>query len=97
MEEAIAFDWKFLLLIYVVIMNIIGIALMWSDKRRAIKHSWRIKESTLFIVAILGGAFGACLGMWAFRHKTRHWYFVVFMPLILVLQIAALVFVFVKF
>ena len=40
-----------------------------------------------FIVAIIGGSIGSIIGMYAFRHKTRHWYFVYGMPAILILQI----------
>lgn len=47
----------------------------------------RIPEKTLFVIAALGGSIGAMLGMLAFRHKTRHWYFTVGMPGILVLQL----------
>ena len=42
----------------------------------------------LFLVSILGGSIGTWAGMYVFRHKTRHWYFVIGMPLILILQIA---------
>ena len=40
----------------------------------------------MFLSALLGGGLGACLGMWIFRHKTEHWYFVVGMPLILLAE-----------
>ena len=43
----------------------------------------------LFLSAVLGGSLGATVGMWIFRHKTQHWYFVVGMPAILILQVAA--------
>ena len=48
-------------------------------------------EKTLFLVSILGGSIGTWAGMYLFRHKTKHWYFVVGMPLILVLQLAVAV------
>jgi uncharacterized membrane protein YsdA (DUF1294 family) len=51
-------------------------------------HRWRISERMLFLVSILGGSIGTWAGMYVFRHKTRHWYFVIGMPLILILQIA---------
>ena len=76
-----------LLTAYFVIMNIIGFALMGIDKYKAKKRAFRIPEATLFIVAIIGGSIGSILGMHIFRHKTRHWYFVYGMPVILVLQI----------
>lgn len=64
---------------------------MGIDKRKAIKKVWRIPESTLFIVALIGGSIGSIIGMNFFRHKTKHWYFVLGMPLILIAQIAAII------
>ncbi|MCH5279254.1 MAG: DUF1294 domain-containing protein [Christensenellaceae bacterium] len=74
---------------YLIIINIIGFGSMGIDKARAKKNAWRIKEKTLFIIALIGGSLGSNIGMYTFRHKTKHWYFVVFMPLILIAQIAA--------
>ena len=51
--------------------------------------AWRIKEATLFGVSIIGGSIGTLLGMYMFRHKTKHIYFVIGMPLILVIHVAA--------
>ncbi|TCL60515.1 uncharacterized membrane protein YsdA (DUF1294 family) [Kineothrix alysoides] len=76
-----------LLLVYFAAVNITGLCLMGLDKYKAKKQAWRIPESTLFIMAIIGGSIGCILGMYAFRHKTRHWYFVYGMPAILLLQI----------
>lgn len=59
------------LYIYFFIINAISLSFMKVDKLRAIKKKWRIRESTLFALAILGGAFGSILGMLLFRHKTR--------------------------
>ena len=59
------------------------------DKSKAVKGKWRIPESTLFILSILGGAIGGFAAMYLFHHKTKHWYFVVGMPLILAAQLAA--------
>ena len=76
-----------LLLEYLIAVNLIGFALMVIDKYKAKKRAFRIPEATLFIVAIIGGSIGSIIGMYAFRHKTRHWYFVYGMPAILILQI----------
>lgn len=76
-----------LLLEYFIAVNLIGFALMGIDKYKAKKRAFRIPEATLFIVAIIGGSIGSIIGMYAFRHKTRHWYFVYGMPAILILQI----------
>ena len=74
--------------IYLAVMNVLGVAVMWSDKRRARLHRWRIPEKVLFGVSLLGGSAGTWAGMYLFRHKTKHWYFVIGMPLILVCQAA---------
>ena len=76
-----------LLLEYLIVVNLIGFALMGIDKYKAKKRAFRIPEATLFIVAVIGGSIGSIIGMYAFRHKTRHWYFVYGMPAILILQI----------
>ena len=78
--------------IYLAVMNVLGVAVMWSDKRRARLHRWRIPEKVLFGVSMLGGSAGTWAGMYLFRHKTKHWYFVVGMPLILVCQAALAIF-----
>ena len=76
------------LLIYLIVMNLIGLAVMAMDKSKARHHAWRIPEKTLFLVSILGGSVGTWAGMYLFHHKTKHWYFVAGMPLILVCQAA---------
>ena len=77
-------------ILYIIIMNLVGFALMGIDKHRARTRQWRIPEKVLFGAALLGGSLGAWAGMYAFRHKTKHWYFVVGMPLILAAQTALL-------
>ncbi len=77
-----------LIISYLIIVNMIGFALMGIDKRRAIRRSFRIPEATLFLVAVIGGSLGSILGMYTFRHKTRHRIFTIGMPIILIIQIA---------
>lgn len=72
---------------YFLIMNMIGLFSMGMDKQKAKHHAWRIPEKILFLISLLGGSAGSWAGMYLFHHKTRHWYFVVGMPLILALQI----------
>ena len=69
-----------------LVLNILSFFLMGHDKQCARKNRRRIPEKTLFLSAILFGALGGTLGMFIFRHKTRHWYFRVFFPLLLFLQ-----------
>lgn len=72
----------------IAIMSIIGFTLMGVDKAKAKKGELRIKEATLFAFAILFGAVGSTLGMLVFRHKTKHWYFAVFFPLLALVDVA---------
>ncbi len=73
---------------YLAIVNMAGLIVMGIDKLRARKRAWRIPESTLFVIALIGGSLGTTIGMHLFHHKTRHWYFLFGMPAILVIQIA---------
>ncbi len=73
-------------LVILVVMNLISLLLMRHDKQCARKNRRRVPERTLFLAAALFGALGGTLGMFLFRHKTKHWYFRVFFPLLLVLQ-----------
>ncbi|MED9904012.1 MAG: DUF1294 domain-containing protein [Lachnospiraceae bacterium] len=75
------------IVIYFLLINLTGFCLMGIDKRKAIKGAFRIPEATLFIVALIGGSIGSIMGMYTFRHKTRHATFVYGMPAILILQI----------
>lgn len=77
-----------LLIVYFLVMTIIGYVSMGVDKAKAKKHAWRIPEATLFSIAILGGSIGSIIGMYHFRHKTKHWYFVAGMPIIFFIQLA---------
>lgn len=74
----------------VVIMNIVSFALMGHDKRCARQGKWRVPEKSLFLVTACFGGLGGVLGMKAFHHKTQHWYFRVFFPVLLIVQIAVL-------
>lgn len=73
---------------WVLFWSILDYILMGVDKWKAKRERWRVPEKTFFLVAILGGSLGAILGMYAFHHKTRHWYFKWGLPAILLAQIA---------
>ena len=76
-----------IIILYVAAVNVVSFLMMGIDKRKAVKRAFRIPESTLFVMAIIGGSIGSIAGMHLFRHKTRHWYFLYGMPVILALQI----------
>ena len=77
-----------LIFLYLLIINAVSFLLMLADKRKAQKNLWRIPERTLFTAALFGGSLGCIAGMYLFRHKTKHWYFVIGMPAILLGQLA---------
>ncbi len=76
-----------MIVIYLAGINLITFAVYGIDKMRAKKNRWRIPEKTLFLLAIVGGSVGAWLGMQYFRHKTKHMQFKIGIPLIFIVQI----------
>ncbi len=80
-----------LLLVYLFIINATGFLLMLWDKYKAKKNLWRIPESALLNVAILGGSLGCLLGMYTARHKTRHQKFTIGIPIIFAVEAVLLI------
>ncbi len=85
-----------IIIAYVLLINLMGFAMMGVDKRKAVRKSWRVPEFNLFLVAALGGSIGALVGMFVFRHKTKHLSFMIGIPLILILQIAFIIWFFIR-
>ena len=77
-------------------INIALCAMMGIDKLCAKLNKRRIPEKVLFLLAVLGGGLGGTVGMLSFRHKTKHWYFRVGLPLMLLAQAALLVWLFTR-
>ena len=77
-----------LILLYIVLINILTFFISGIDKLKAKKSKWRVPESTLMGMAIIGGSIGAWLGMKIWHHKTLHKKFKYGVPLILVAQTA---------
>lgn len=75
-----------IILIYLAVINLITFITYGIDKLKAKKHLWRIPESTLLLLAIMGGSVGAILGMKVWHHKTLHKKFKYGIPAILILQ-----------
>lgn len=80
-------------LIYLAAVSLIAVIMTVSDKSRAKKRGRRIAEKTLFGTAILGGSAAMYLTMLAIRHKTKHKRFMIGLPLIMIVQAAAIAFV----
>ena len=75
---------------YLIFINVVGILSMYLDKYFAKKNMYRISEKNLFIIATLGGSIGSIIGMYKFRHKTKHKQFTIGLPLILFIQVIIL-------
>ena len=76
------------------LINLTGFIVVAADKYRARKRKWRIPEATIFMIAAAGGSIGVYSAMLIYRHKTRHWYFMSGIPLIILIQIVISYFVF---
>ena len=79
------------IVIYIILINLIAFLAMFIDKRKAEKNKWRIKESTLLLLAAIGGSVGAIAGMYKFRHKTKKLKFTIGFPTILIVQIILII------
>lgn len=74
--------------VWLIVINVVGLAVFGHDKRCAVRHQRRVPEKTLFLIALLGGSIGSYAGMTVFRHKTRHWKFRIGIPVIILAQCA---------
>lgn len=81
------------LYIWLIIINIITFAVFGIDKKKAIDGKFRISESALFLLSLLGGSLGGFIAMHTFHHKTKKWYFKFGIPLILIAQVLFIIFI----
>lgn len=79
--------YKFLA-IYLIVINLVTAFVYFIDKQNAKKKLYRVSEKTLITLALIGGSIGALVAMFVFRHKTKHLFFTLGVPLILFLQFA---------
>ena len=77
---------------YLVIINVVTFIVYGIDKWKAKHAKWRVPEATLLFLAIIGGSIGAWLGMKVWHHKTLHKKFRYGIPIIILLQVALLIF-----
>ncbi|MFS0865222.1 DUF1294 domain-containing protein [Fredinandcohnia sp. 179-A 10B2 NHS] len=81
------------IIILYILINIYGFYIMYADKQRAKQHKWRVSEKHIWLVAVVGGALGATLGMKQFRHKTKHKQFAILLPILSVLTITLYIYI----
>ena len=84
-------------IIYLCVMSVVAFAMYGIDKRKARKKAWRTPEKTLILMMWLGGAYGAFLGMYVFRHKTQKWYFWLNGVLSFLLHTSAVILLYLKY
>ncbi len=82
---------KMMLIYYLLAVNVLTFIVYGVDKWKARRGHWRVPEATLMGLAALGGSVGAWLAMQLFRHKTQKKKFRYGVPLLFVLQVAAVV------
>ena len=92
METERAFRMTKIILCYLLAVNLATFLLSGSDKYKAKKNRWRIPEATLLTVAAIGGSIGAWAGMRVWHHKTMHKKFKYGIPVIIIMQIALVVY-----
>lgn len=78
---------------YLILINLVGILSMYLDKYFAKNNMYRISERNLFLIAVIGGSIGSIIGMYKFRHKTKHKQFTIGLPSILIFQMLILNFI----
>lgn len=79
-----------------ILWNAYTFFLVWSDKKKAIKGAWRIPEKNFFRWAFFLGAGGILLGMYVFRHKTKHYKFTIGMPFLFLINVIVLYFIMIQ-
>ena len=82
--------------IYLILINLIAFGVCAYDKRAAQRKAWRISEKTLFTLAIIGGSIGMLAGMKLTRHKTKKPEFYIGIPAIIIIQLVAVWFFFLR-
>ena len=80
--------------IYIFIINIFGILIMKYDKTCAKNNNYRVSEKSLFIIALLLGGVGIYIGMYKFRHKTKHVKFTIGIPIVIIINILCIYYIF---
>lgn len=85
---------KFLTLtVFILFMTWLGYYIMKVDKRYAKEDKRRVSERTLLLISIIGGSIGMYIGMYKFKHKTLHKKFTIGVPLIMLIQLAYVVYI----
>lgn len=83
-----------LILIYFALISIFAIIITITDKRNAIKGKRRISEDFLLTTGLIGGALAEYITMKAIHHKTKYKKFMIGLPIEFILQITAVILIY---
>ena len=83
-----------ILIIFLLVINVVTFFVYGVDKRKAKRSAWRIPEMTLMLLAVIGGSAGAWAGMKVWHHKTAHIKFKYGIPLIIIIQVAIVLWIY---
>ena len=81
-------DYPVIPLAVLLVMNLVSLVSYYADKQKAKKGAWRTPEATLIGLSFAFGSIGALIGMYGFRHKTKHAKFIILVPFSFVLHLA---------
>lgn len=81
-------DYPLVLVAILLVMNLVSAIAYYADKQKAKKGKWRTPEATLIALAWAFGSVGALVGMYGFRHKTKHAKFIILVPLAFIVHVA---------
>jgi uncharacterized membrane protein YsdA (DUF1294 family) len=87
---------NYALMIYLAAVNVVTFFMYGIDKLKAKHSKWRISEAALLWMAVIGGSIGAWMGIKIWHHKTMHKKFKYGVPAIIILQIAAIIYIAMK-
>ena len=92
LQNGLTMNYELYITAFLLSVNVIAFFMYGIDKWKAKKDKWRTSEATLLWLAIIGGSIGAWLGMKVWHHKTMHKKFRYGLPLIIIVQIALIIF-----
>lgn len=79
------------IILFLIFINLLAVLLMKKDKQYAeTPDARRIRESTLLLVAIVGGGVGEYYAMYKYKHKTLHKKFLYGVPIAILVHTSML-------
>lgn len=87
----------YLLIAYLLIINLVAVFMTISDKKRAQGGKWRISEENLLTAAAMGGSVAMYITMLKIRHKTKHKKFMIGLPAIMAAQLILVILLIILF